>query len=143
MQLFTIGFTQKTAEQFFRLLTENGIELLLDTRLNNTGQLSGFAKRDDLAYFLGLHKIRYRHETQLAPEADLLDRYRKKGGDWQEYERDFLNLMRRRQIERLDRTGFAERTVLLCSEATAEHCHRRLVADYLAKHWDDVTVIHL
>ena len=143
MEIFTIGFTQKSAERFFALLTESKVQLLLDTRLNNTGQLSGFAKRDDLAYFLSLHGIAYRHEPDLAPTQELLDRYRKEKGTWQEYEQDFLKLLKRRRIETLNPALFSERTALLCSEATADHCHRRLVADYLAAHWDGITITHL
>lgn len=145
MEVYTIGFTQKTARQFFEALKGAKIKRLLDVRLNNVSQLAGFAKRDDLKYFLELtDNIEYRHETLLAPTQELLDAYKKHKGDWAEYEVRFLNLMRERRIETaLDRNIFALPTVLLCSEPTAEHCHRRLVAEYLQEHWGDMQIVHL
>lgn len=114
-------------------------------RLNNVSQLAGFSKRDDLAYFLRvICAAEYLHEPLLAPTQDLLDSYRKTKSNWDDYERRFLTLMDERRIaERLDRRLFDVPTVLLCSEATAEHCHRRLVAEYLRDHWGDVQIVHL
>ncbi len=145
MEVYSIGFTQKTAEQFFRLLKDTGIRRLVDVRLNNVSQLAGFAKREDLRYFLGeICGAGYIHEPLLAPTQELLDGYRKSGGSWEEYERRFLQLIKERQIEtKLDRAIFSVPTVLLCSEATAERCHRRLVLDYLTAKWGDLTVRHL
>lgn len=146
MEIFTIGFTRTTAEDFFDRLKSHGIERLLDVRLNNRSQLAGFAKRDDLAYFLReLVGADYEHAPLLAPTQDILDDFKKKKEmPWEEYEDRFLALMREREIEsRIDRTGFSRRTVLLCSEDTPEHCHRRLVAEYLRDHWTDVEIIHL
>ena len=145
MEVYTVGFTKKTAEQFFGLLKANGIRRLLDVRLNNTSQLASFAKRDDLAYFLReLCGADYVHETLLAPTQDLLDAYKKNGGDWADYETAFLNLMAAREIEtRLSKSLFEPRTVMLCSEATAEQCHRRLVAEYLREKWGGLSIIHL
>lgn len=145
MEVFTIGFTQKSAEQFFTLIARHNIQRLLDVRLNNSSQLAAFAKRDDLAYFLKtICHADYRHEPLLAPTQELLDAYKKEKGSWQEYETRFLELMRERQIERrLDRTLFATPTVLLCSEATAEQCHRRLVAEYLQAVWGTFDIVHL
>lgn len=146
MEIFTIGFTRTTAEGFFGRLKRSRIERLLDVRLNNRSQLAGFAKRDDLAYFLrelvGAH---YEHAPLLAPTQDILDGFKKKGKmPWEEYEARFLALLREREVEsRLAPEEFSERTVLLCSEATPEHCHRRLVAEYLRKHWGDVEIVHL
>ncbi len=141
---YTIGFTRKTAEEFFRTLKKSGIRRLLDVRLNNTSQLAGFAKRADLPYFLEeLCGVEYLHEPMLAPTPDILSRYRK-GGDWPEYEESFLDLMRERRIEEnLDRDLFEVPTVLLCSEATAEHCHRRLVLEYLNAAWGGLEAVHL
>jgi hypothetical protein len=114
-------------------------------RLNNTSQLAGWARQADLPYFL--HELvgaEYIHEPLLAPTADLLDAYKKRGGAWSEYEPRFLALMAERQIEeRLDRSLFAVPTALLCSEHTAEHCHRRLVLDYLQEKWGGLTITHL
>ncbi|HKT38324.1 MAG TPA: DUF488 domain-containing protein [Ktedonobacterales bacterium] len=145
MEIYTTGFTKKTAEQFFESLRRAGIRRLLDIRLNNSSQLAGFSKRDDLAYFLRvICGAQYQHELLLAPTQDLLDDLKKRKGSWEAYERQFLALMRKRRIEqRIDRRLFAIPTVLLCSEATPDHCHRRLVAEYLRDQWGDVTIIHL
>ena len=119
--VYTIGFTQKTARQFFESLKSAGVRRLLDVRLNNVSQLAGFAKREDLAYFLQtICHIEYRHEPLLAPTQDMLDAYKKQRGSWQEYERAISRaLMAERRIETvLDRDSFAVPTVLLCSELT-------------------------
>ena len=131
MEIYSIGFTQKSASEFFGTLKAHGIERLLDVRLNNTSQLAAFAKKDDLAYFLStICAAQYLHEPLLAPTQEILDAYKKRKGDWDAYEREFLTLMRERKVEaKLDRAQFAEPTVLLCSEPTPEHCHRRLVLD--------------
>lgn len=146
MEIFTIGFTRTTAEDFFDRLKSHGIERLLDVRLNNRSQLAGFAKRGDLAYFLReLVGADYEQAPMLAPTQDILDDFKKrKEMPWEEYEDRFLALMREREIEDRLRPGeFSRRTVLLCSEDTPEHCHRRLVAEYLREHWKDVEIIHL
>ncbi|HEX6799698.1 MAG TPA: DUF488 domain-containing protein [Ktedonobacterales bacterium] len=145
MEIYTAGFTHTSAERFFERLRDASIRRLIDVRLNNVSQLAGFSKRDDLAYFLRvICGADYLHEPLLAPTQELLDGYKKHKGDWEDYERRFLALMDERRIaERLDRTLFDVPAVLLCSEATAEHCHRRLVAEYLRDHWGDVRIVHL
>lgn len=145
MEVYTIGFTQSTAARFFGRLTEAGIERLVDVRLNNISQLAGFAKRDDLAYFLReICGAEYVHEPRLAPTQEMLDAYKKQRGPWPEYERRFLALLAERRVEEtLDRNLFAVPTVLLCSEATPEMCHRRLVLEYLSAHWSDLEIVHL
>lgn len=146
MEIFTIGFTQTTAEDFFGRLKAHRIERLLDVRLNNRSQLAGFAKRDDLAYFLReLVGAKYEHVPLLAPSQEILDAYKKKKDmPWPEYEERFLRLMSDRHVEdELDPEEFKRRTVLLCSEATPEHCHRRLVVEYLAEHWPGLVAVHL
>jgi uncharacterized protein (DUF488 family) len=146
MEIFTIGFTQATAEDFFGRLKSSRIERLLDVRLNNRSQLAGFAKRDDLAYFAReLVGAEYSHTPLLAPSQEILDAFKKKKSiSWVEYEERFLTLMRDRRIERhLDPDDFAVRTVLLCSEATVQHCHRRLVVEYLSDHWPALSAVHL
>jgi uncharacterized protein (DUF488 family) len=145
MEIYTIGFTQTTAERFFGRLRTAGVKRLLDVRLNNSSQLAGFAKAQDLPYFLGeLVGAEYQHDIRLAPTRELLDSYRKGGGDWTSYERSFLQLMAERRIEHaLSPAEFQTPTALLCSEATAEHCHRRLVCDHLAAHWPNVHATHL
>lgn len=145
MEIYTIGFTQSTAERFFGRLANAGVRRLLDVRLNNRSQLAGFAKAQDLPYLLReLIGAAYEHQPLLAPTRELLDAYKKRKGAWVEYEREFLELMRARRIEEhLEPAEFAVPTALLCSEATAEHCHRRLVCDYLAGHWPEINATHL
>jgi uncharacterized protein (DUF488 family) len=145
VEIYSIGFTKKTAEQFFTLLNGAGIRRLLDVRLNNVSQLAGFSKRDDLQYFLKqICGAEYVHEPMLAPTQKMLDDYKKEKGAWEEYERRFLALMSERRIEEnLDKSMFAGPTVLLCSEPTPENCHRRLVLEYLQKYWPDLTIRHL
>jgi len=118
---------------------------LLDVRLNNVSQLAGFTKRDDLRFFLReVCGADYQHEPLLAPTQELLDEYKKSKGPWQDYETKFLALMTERKIEdRIDRALFSVPTALLCSEPTAEHCHRRLVLEYLRDKWGDLTIAHL
>jgi uncharacterized protein (DUF488 family) len=144
MKIFTIGFTKKSAEQFFSRLKQPGLIRLVDTRLNNISQLAGFTKKNDLKFFLReISQIDYVHFPELAPTQDILDAYKKNGGDWSVYEGQFLSLMFARQIEKkLDKNLIAG-SCLLCSEATPEHCHRRLVAEYLRDKWDDVEIQHL
>jgi uncharacterized protein (DUF488 family) len=144
MKLFTIGFTKKSAEKFFGLLRLSGTKRVVDVRLNNVSQLAGFAKRDDLSYFLrAIGGMEYIHVPELAPTQQMLDAYKKERGDWKEYENRFLGLMKERKIEeKLPRSIF-DGGCLLCSEDTAHHCHRRLVAEYLSQHWGDVEVKHL
>ncbi|MCZ4101939.1 DUF488 domain-containing protein [Streptomyces sp. H39-C1] len=144
MKLYTIGFTKKSAEKFFGLLREAGATRLVDVRLNNVSQLSGFAKRDDLRYFLGeICGAQYSHRTELAPTKDMLDAYKKRDIGWAAYEERFVELMKVRQIEDIIRRETLDNAVLLCSEDNARHCHRRLVAEYLAQQWDDVAIEHL
>ena len=144
MKIYTIGFTKKTARQFFTLLRESGAKRVVDVRLNNVSQLAGFAKKDDLAYFLRMIcRMDYVHEPRLAPTQEILDAFKKHKGDWRVYEPAFLKLMRERKVEDvLDKEIIAD-GVLLCSEETPEHCHRRLVAEYLRDKWGDVEIIHL
>jgi primosomal protein N'' len=113
-------------------------------RLNNASRLAGFARRADLPFFLErLCGAEYLHEPRLAPTRAILDAYRK-GGRWPDYERAFLDLLRERRVEEtLDRDLFEVPTVLLCSEARAEHCHRRLVLEYLDREWDSIRAVHL
>jgi len=145
MEIYTIGFTKKTAEEFFGLLRRHGIRRLVDVRLNNISQLAGFAKRDDLRFFLReICGAEYMHEPLLAPTQEMLDALKKKKGDWEDYEREFLALIAERQIEeRLDRSLFGVPAVLLCSEPSPQQCHRRLVVEYLQKKWGDLHITHL
>jgi uncharacterized protein (DUF488 family) len=145
MNVFTIGFTQCSAADFFGKLRQAGVHRLLDVRLNNSSQLAGFTKAGDLPFFLKeICGADYLHEPLLAPTQEMFDAFKKGKGRWADYERRFLQLMAERKIEeRIDRSLFATPTALLCSEATAEHCHRRLVLEYLQEKWGGLTVVHL
>ena len=144
MRIFTIGFTKKSAQEFFELLRASGAERVVDVRLNNVSQLAGFTKRDDLAYFLRqICDMDYVHVPQLAPTPAVLDAYRKKQITWNQYEVRFLELMEQRRIEETVPKQIIAEGCLLCSEDKPDHCHRRLVAEYLARHWGDVEILHL
>jgi uncharacterized protein (DUF488 family) len=145
VEIYTIGFTKTSAEHFFRRLDDAGVARILDVRLNNSSQLAGFAKAQDLPYFLReLISAEYKHEPLLAPTQALLDDYKKRKGSWAAYEEGFMALMAERRIESVLFPGdFEVRTALLCSEATAEHCHRRLVCEYLGRHWRKLRAVHL
>src|SRR2546423_15622660 len=144
MKIHTIGFTKKSAATFFGLLRASEATTLVDVRLNNSSQLAGFAKRDDLRYFLDeLCGMAYVHRPDLAPTQPMLDDYKKQGTGWARYEDRFLELMGQRDIEHAVPRKLLDNAVLLCSEDKPHHCHRRLVAEYLAQHWDSVTIEHL
>jgi uncharacterized protein (DUF488 family) len=145
MEVYTTGFTKKTAAEFFGALKRAEIQRLVDVRLHNSSQLAGFTKKEDLAFFLmELCGIEYLHEPLLAPTEDMFNAYKKQKGSWQDYVRRFLALMNERKIEEnIDRKLFEIPTVLLCSEASAEHCHRRLVLEYLQTKWGNFEIIHL
>lgn len=135
MNIYTIGFTQKSAEDFFTLIASNNIKRIVDVRINNTSQLSGFAKRDDLSFFLNrLTQAEYVHLPELAPTKELLATYQKKKLSWTQYEAEFLNLMARRNIEKKIKINDLGDSCLLCSEHKPHQCHRRLVLEYLAKY---------
>jgi uncharacterized protein (DUF488 family) len=143
--LYTIGFTQKTAEVFFTLLQTNGVKVLVDIRLKPDSQLSGFAKGRDLPYFLNrLIGCDYVHQPLMTPTDDLLNRYRD-DKSWDNYEVDFKRLLNERNvIAHLDRAWLAANPAcLLCSEHEPDHCHRRLVAEYMAARWPEVQIVHL
>ena len=144
MNLFTIGFTKKTARRFFEMLRKSGAKRVVDVRLNNVSQLAGFAKKDDLAYFLKeICGMEYVHLPALAPTKEMLDEYKKQRGDWKTYEVRFLELMKQRRIEETVPREMVADGCLLCSEDRPHHCHRRLVAEYLKQHWGDVDIAHL
>jgi uncharacterized protein (DUF488 family) len=146
--LCTIGFTGKTAEEFFDLLRGAGVQSVIDVRQNRVGQLSAFAKHPDLEFFLRqIGNMGYQHEPLLAPTPELRKSYQK-GRDWAAYEKGFLVLLKQRGVpKRLDTSSWPTNVALLCTEPGPEKCHRRLVAEVLAKHWsaanEDVEVRHL
>ena len=141
----TIGFTKSNAEHFFERLMKEGLKKLIDVRLHNTSQLAGFAKADDLAYFLRkIGGIEYVHQPILAPTDSILKAFKKEKGDWDVYQGRFLQLMEERKIEQRLRPEMLHGVCLLCSEATPHNCHRRLVCEYLNDKWGDLlSVKHL
>ncbi len=145
MDIYTIGFTQKNAEKFFNFLRVYGIKTLIDVRLNNVSQLAGFAKKDDLKFFLKeLCGANYFHAPDLAPTKDILNAYKKGSMSWEIYEDKFLNLMAKRNIEKTIKPELLDYGCLLCSEHEPHFCHRRLVVEYLNDHSNlDLKVKHL
>jgi len=145
MNIYTIGFTQKNAEKFFKFLSVAQIQTLIDVRLNNVSQLSGFAKRDDLKFFLKeLCGSDYVHLPELAPTKAILNAYKKGDMSWQAYEDKFVNLMAQRNVERSITPALLDHGCLLCSENEPHFCHRRLVVEYLNDHSGlDLEVKHL
>lgn len=144
MRVFTIGFTKKSAREFFTKLRDSGAKRVVDVRLNNVSQLAGFAKREDLRFFLKeVCRMDYLHLPILAPTSEMLDAYKKHKGDWGTYERAFLDLMQARAIEDHVSRAQIDDGCLLCSEDTPEHCHRRLVAEYLRAKWSSLDIVHL
>ncbi|UWZ99600.1 DUF488 family protein [Vibrio splendidus] len=145
MNIYTIGFTKKNAESFFNFIKSEQISTLIDVRLNNVSQLAGFAKRDDLKFFLNeLCQANYVHIPDLAPTKDILTNYKKGVISWDNYEDAFMNLMVKRNIERTINKELLENGCLLCSEHEPHFCHRRLVVEYLNKTTDyNLNVKHL
>lgn len=144
MKIFTIGFTKKSAEQFFTCLKQPGLERIIDVRLNNVSQLAGFTKKADLRFFVHeICHIDYVHLPEVAPTKDILEAYKKNGGDWKTYEKQFSMLLAERHVENTLERKIISGGCLLCSETTPEHCHRRLVAEYLRDKWGDIEIKHL
>jgi uncharacterized protein (DUF488 family) len=144
MKLFTIGFTKKSARDFFNALRRPGLQRIVDVRLNNISQLAGFSKRDDLQFFAeAICNIDYVHLPDLAPTQEMLDEYKKKRDSWSDYEAKFLKLMAKRRIEETVTRDLIDGSCLLCSEEKPEHCHRRLVAEYLKQKWGNLEIEHI
>src|SRR5690554_2808458 len=144
IKLFTIGFTKKNARKFFQLLKSNNVKNIVDTRVNNTSQLAGFAKADDLEFFAKeVADISYEHQLDFAPTKELLSKYRKGNMTWTEYENEYLNLLDLRKVKSKVEIEKLHENCLLCSEHTVEKCHRRLLAEYFKEVNSDVEIIHL
>ena len=143
--LYTIGFTKKSAEQFFNLLKSNNVKQLVDVRISNSSQLAGFAKGKDLEFFVKeICHIPYRHITDFAPSKELLDRWHKQEVTWEEYEKIYIRLLKERNVLRDYGVKSFDGSCFLCSEDTPEQCHRRLLAEYLQEHSKEkVTIVHL
>jgi uncharacterized protein (DUF488 family) len=145
MEICTIGFTKRSAADFFSALEAAGVERVVDVRLNNRSQLAGFTKASDLPFFLDrILGATYQHEPLLTPTDEMLGAYRRREMSWEMYETAYLELLRARSVEAtLDRALFSIECALLCSEPGPERCHRRLAAEYLQAAWGDVEIVHL
>jgi uncharacterized protein (DUF488 family) len=144
MRIFTIGFTKKSAEEFFTCLQNAGVHRIVDIRLNNTSQIAGFAKERELKYFLRvIAGIDYVHIPDFAPTQEILDNFKKNKGSWAEFENAFRDLMAHRKITETAAKTLRENDCLLCSEHTPEHCHRRLVAEHIQEQLGNIKVVHL
>lgn len=145
MKLYTIGFTGKSAEEFFELLKRHGIKTLIDARLNNKSQLAGFTKVKDFPYLLKqIGSVEYRHLDSLAPTKELLDGYKDGAVSWSEYEEVYNSLLESRNLNTIT-PAILENACILCSEPTADQCHRRLAAEYLQEKYPDaaISIVHL
>lgn len=143
MNLYTIGFSKKSAEEFFDILKSNNVIRLIDIRLNNKSQLAGFTNVKHLPYFLNIHDIEYVYYPDLAPSKELLNGYKNKSISWNEYELEYNKILSKRNIADKIDWNTLQNSVLLCSEPTAEKCHRRLLAEYLSKNKNDIVIKHL
>lgn len=143
-KLYTIGFTKKNAQTFFVKLKKEGVTKLIDIRLNNVSQLAGFAKRDDLIYFLReICNCDYLYIPEFAPTKEILDAYKTKQIDWDEYVLRFSKLIKDRKIENIITAEELNNSCFLCSEPTPEQCHRRLIAEYFNEKFKDIEIKHL
>jgi uncharacterized protein (DUF488 family) len=143
-RIFTIGYAGKNAREFFTILKQTGIRKIIDVRLYNTSQLAGFTKKQDIEYFLQtIVGADYVHLPVMAPTKQLLNDYKKGQISWEQYETQFKDVISQRQIEKHLAGQDMDMSCLLCSEAKADNCHRRLVAEYLAKHRQNVSICHL
>ena len=144
IRIFTVGYVGKNARQFFSILKQAGIRKVIDVRLYNTSQLAGFTKRQDIEYFLqAIVGAEYVHLPIMAPTKQLLTDYKKGLISWQQYEIQFKAIIIQRQIQRHIMPQDMDMSCFLCSEAKADKCHRRLVAEYLAEHWQNISIHHL
>ena len=143
-RIFTIGYAGKNAREFFSILKQAGIRKVIDVRLYNTSQLAGFTKKADIEYFLrAIVDAEYVHMPIMAPTKQLLNDYKKGLINWQQYETQFKGVITKRQIEKHLVPQDMDMACFLCSEAKSDKCHRRLIAEYLAEHWQNISIHHL
>jgi uncharacterized protein (DUF488 family) len=142
--IYTIGFTGKSAEEFFTTLKNAGVKRVIDVRLYPSTQLSGFARKKDLEFFLkSLCGIGYQHNTELAPTDEILKGYKDGKISWQEYEAEYLKLLESRNIAANTKPESLDKACFLCAEKTPEQCHRRLLAEYLQTKLGNIEIKHL
>ena len=143
-KIFTIGFTKKSAEIFFSKLSDAGVRRVVDVRLNNSSQLAGFAKQNDLCYFLKtICGIDYAHIPELAPTKEMLDEFKRNKGDWSVYETKYFTLLAERKIDDKILNTIKDKDCLLCSEDKPDFCHRRLAAEYISRLFGDMEMAHI
>ncbi|MCK5861926.1 MAG: DUF488 domain-containing protein [Candidatus Hydrogenedentes bacterium] len=144
MKIFTIGFTKKSAETFFTILQHAGVKRIVDIRLNNTSQLAGFAKVRDLPFFLStIGNISYIHHPEFAPTPDIFENYKKKKGSWEAYEEAYDKLLEKRKTDSFTSALLRDKDCFLCSESDPDYCHRRLLAERIQRHQENLEVVHL
>lgn len=142
-QLYTIGFAQKKAEEFFSILKKNKIKTLIDIRQSNTNIYAGFTIRDNLRYFLKeICDIDYVENRLFAPTKEIRDKYHE-DKDWESYQRKYGELLRERKALDSISMDLIDSGVLLCSEPSADHCHRRLAAEHIKEKFKGIRIIHL
>ena len=144
MELFTIGYTKKSAEKFFEIMSDNKIEIVADVRLYNSTQLAGFSKSVDLQYFLKkICGCNYIALKQLAPNPSLFENYKNGKTTWNEYEKIYNKFLDTQANLDFFYAFKNKRICILCAESTPEHCHRRLIAEKISKTHDNVKITHL
>ncbi len=142
-KLFTIGYTKKSAKELFRSLTENKVRKVIDVRLSNANNNCYYTHKRDFPFLLSLAGIGYEHKPNWAPEEWLFNGYRDKEIPWSQYVRDFYKIIGDRNIIQGVKAEDLDGCVLLCSEATADMCHRRLLAEYFEDKMPEIEVVHL
>lgn len=142
MVLYTIGSGKKSACDFFTLLQKNGVKRVIDIRLKNTSQLAGYTKKADLEYFLkAIADIEYIHMPEFAPTEKIMSDYRAKKISRIEFEKSYTSILDERKIQ-LSPDLF-DGGCLLSSDPSINHCHRRLLAEYLSERIAGLEVVHL
>ena len=145
IKFYTIGFTGSSAEHFFKRLQDAGVRKVIDARLWASSQLSGFAKKNDLYYFLKeIANIDYVYREELAPSDNILKAYKARRITWDDYEVQYLDIINHRNISNILRPEEVDGACFLCACKTTNHCHRRLLSEYLVREWDaEIEVVHL
>lgn len=143
--IYSIGFSKKSAEEFFSLIKESKITKIIDIRRHNKSQLAGFSKGNDLKYFLRvICGAEYEHILSLAPSESLLNKY-KKDFDWEYYQNKYNELLSNPNLKNSFEKILDNNNVicLLCSENEPDKCHRRLLLEYIKNNVEDIKIVHL
>ncbi|MBQ9336898.1 MAG: DUF488 domain-containing protein [Lentisphaeria bacterium] len=143
MKLFTIGYTQKSAEELFGILKRHNVRKVFDVRLKNANSYCFYTHKRDFSYLLSLIGIGYEHKESWAPEAWLLDGYNHDKYNWEQYVEEFHKIIESRNILQGLKPEDLDRCALLCAERTPQMCHRRLLAEYFRRHFPEIEIVHL